>query len=584
MLVPARLDNFLIYGRAGVGSMGLVFQARDLALNRNVAIKFVSDTEATHPEARARLQHEARAASRINHPCVAQMYALNFHQEHPYIVMELVAGENFADRLSHLKELPETEVLQMALDITSGLSALEYEGLAHGDIKPGNIVRSQKGNAKLVDFGLAGTRQRHSGTRTLGTASYMAPEVMRGGADTIQSDFYSLGVTLYHLLTGRAPSESEITAEISDPKILRSTISAGPLVRRKISPVTRQIILRLLDLDPWKRPKNCQSLISMLQEAQRELNSKSAASSATKAPSPKSAARSSRSRKSLVIAASLLTIILVSALLPLVSTLKINKTNSTQSKSHSTSIRQSEWLANTGLLASLAQPDWGNATQQDLSHTDQATPPTPWASLLLPNAITLKNPEWHSIAIGGDKPSGSTMQIGNTIVLQSSGRNMFRGQEHYRFVWLPLNNNFSFTARIKNFDSRYPLDMTGIMLKGPQPEDPSSLIFGILGQGQLFLQQRTHNTAPTTLTRSNTPVDLPCWLRLEKYDHQLKALFSPDGKTWSLFGSHQLETTSAPHCVGFCLSAQQLSTLITATFADIHIMHTTTNLKPPTGG
>jgi serine/threonine protein kinase len=195
-----RLERLL-----GRGGMASVWLASDEVLDRPVAIKVLSDTIASDPEFVARFRREARVAASLSHPHLIGIYDYAEGEERPYLVMEYVEGDNLADRVaSGARVDPE----RLARELLGALAHIHGAGILHRDVKPQNVLLSSDGGAKLIDFGIALPRDATALTRTgnlLGTARYVAPEVMSGGPATERSDLYSCGVVLRDCM-GKQPS------------------------------------------------------------------------------------------------------------------------------------------------------------------------------------------------------------------------------------------------------------------------------------------------------------------------------------------------------------------------------------------
>ncbi|MEV1147878.1 serine/threonine-protein kinase, partial [Micromonospora sp. NPDC049799] len=207
-------DRYVLRERIGRGGMSEVWRADDEVLHRPVAVKALAGELATDPQLRATIQREARAAARLSHPHVTQVYdygeaTLAGGVVVPYLVMELVEGRNLADRLAS-GPLPWPEAVRMAGQVAAALAAAHRIGVVHRDIKPGNVMLTDTG-AKVLDFGIAALAGPHhplagqTGELLMGTPAYFAPERMRPGPPDPASDVYALGALLYRTLTGRAP-------------------------------------------------------------------------------------------------------------------------------------------------------------------------------------------------------------------------------------------------------------------------------------------------------------------------------------------------------------------------------------------
>lgn len=267
MRVPARFANFILLDQLGKGGMGAVYKAYDETLGRTVALKVMQQSIGQDRAFVEQFLQEARALAAINHPHIVQIYSYGEENGQPYIVMELVDGA----RLDHIhdkqKALDEIFVLQTAVQVIRGLQAANAAGMTHGDIKPANILFDKAGSAKVADFGLA----RFSGEKpkpgeVWGTPYYVAPEVVKGQAPNAGSDIYSLGATLYHVLTGEPPFNCETVTDTvllrfkepaPDPRVFKNSISAK----------TAAILLRTLELDPFARYPTYESLLKDVNDA-----------------------------------------------------------------------------------------------------------------------------------------------------------------------------------------------------------------------------------------------------------------------------------------------------------------------------
>ncbi|MEU8423148.1 serine/threonine-protein kinase [Micromonospora sp. NPDC048835] len=203
-------DRYVLHERIGLGGMSEVWRGDDEVLGRPVAIKVLAGQFATDPQLRATIQREARAAARLTHPHVTQVYdyaeaTLDGGVVVPYLVMELVDGHNLADRL-RAGPLPWPEAVRVAGQIAAALAAAHRIGVVHRDVKPGNVMLTDTG-AKVLDFGIAalGSLDSQSGEPLMGTPAYFAPERLTAGPPDPASDVYALGALLYRTLTGRAP-------------------------------------------------------------------------------------------------------------------------------------------------------------------------------------------------------------------------------------------------------------------------------------------------------------------------------------------------------------------------------------------
>jgi hypothetical protein len=201
-------DRYRIEALLGAGGMATVYRARDLRLDRAVAVKVLSPNLATDKTVARRFEQEARFLAAVSHPSIVSVYDVGEAAGEPFFVMELVEGETLTDRLARSGPLSPDDAVRILDDIAEGLAVLHRGGFVHRDVKPQNILLPGEGRAKLADFGLV--RDGHAsdltapGT-TVGTLAYLAPELLRGEAATPATDVYALAAVAYEALTGRAP-------------------------------------------------------------------------------------------------------------------------------------------------------------------------------------------------------------------------------------------------------------------------------------------------------------------------------------------------------------------------------------------
>ncbi|WP_432826693.1 serine/threonine-protein kinase [Dactylosporangium sp. CA-092794] len=251
-------DRFMLRRRIGAGGMSEVWRAEDEVLGRAVAVKVLTAPLAADPLLRAATWTEARAAARLTHPHVTQVYdygeaALPGGATVAYLVMELVNGPSLAERLRR-GPLPWPEAVTMAAQVAGALAAAHRIGIVHRDIKPGNVMLAP-GGAKLLDFGIAalgGGEPATDGGRLVGTPAYAAPERLRPGAASPESDVYALGVVLYEALTGSRP-----LAVATWQEAVRAHRDGAPVPPLDVPGLPRQVRRLYLDClspDPAGRP------------------------------------------------------------------------------------------------------------------------------------------------------------------------------------------------------------------------------------------------------------------------------------------------------------------------------------------
>jgi serine/threonine protein kinase len=263
------LDNkYLLQERIGTGGFSVVYRATQVPLSRQVAVKVLHPVEASRREQRMhRFQQEIKAAARVHHPNVVEIIDAQLSSDGiPYLVMELLVGHSLSDELQPALPLPLLRCLQIAIPVTAALVEAHRVGVLHRDIKPANIfLHAGSGGdiPKILDFGLAKVQQEDSGEYVrvtqrgdlAGTLYYMSPEQITGEAVGVSSDVYSLGVTLYEMLTGQLPGDlgSEGLAAILRSYQRRPSVPPSAM-NSQLPPDLDDVLLRALQLDPRLRP------------------------------------------------------------------------------------------------------------------------------------------------------------------------------------------------------------------------------------------------------------------------------------------------------------------------------------------
>ena len=270
------LDRYVLTGRLGAGGMGVVHRARDEKLDREVAVKMLNPDALAGDEARVRFRREARALARLNHAHIAAVYDVIEQDGKDCIVMELVAGESLAVRLRR-GPLPVKDATILALQVAEALEEAHEQGVIHRDLKPANVMITPRGQAKVLDFGLARLLGPSDVTQTametrgvLGTPLYMSPEQAIGQKADMRSDLWSLGVTWYESMTGiqpfRRPTLLAILRAIADepPQPLRDLCPQVPLL-------ADQVLARALEKDPELRYQHARDFATDLRRVLRDL-------------------------------------------------------------------------------------------------------------------------------------------------------------------------------------------------------------------------------------------------------------------------------------------------------------------------
>ncbi|UCG51025.1 MAG: serine/threonine protein kinase, partial [Candidatus Latescibacterota bacterium] len=211
-MIGKTISHYKIVEELGRGGMGVVYKAEDTKLKRTVALKFLSPHLLTDKKQKARFLHEAQAAAALDHPNISTIHEVHEAEGHAFMVMAYIQGEDVGTKLES-GPMDLEDALEIAIQVARGLSKAHGEGIVHRDIKPGNVIITPEGQAKVVDFGLAKladqTRLTKTGT-SVGTVRYMSPEQAAGGEVDHRTDMWSFGVMLYEMLTGDIPFRGEI--------------------------------------------------------------------------------------------------------------------------------------------------------------------------------------------------------------------------------------------------------------------------------------------------------------------------------------------------------------------------------------
>lgn len=264
-----RVGDFVLLEVIGRGGMGVVYKARQLGINRIVALKMVLAGGSADQTTLDRFRAEAEAAGKLDHPHIVPVYQFGVHQGHPYLAMGLVEGVSLKDRLAE-GPLPIREAAELVARIARAIDYAHQRGVVHRDIKPHNILMDERGQPRVTDFGLAKSLVDDSGMtatgQILGTPSFMPPEQARGEADrvTASADIYSLGATLYALLTGRPPFQGASVSET-----LLQVVHHEPIPPRRLQPSVsvdlETICLECLHKEPGRRYSSAAALADDLE-------------------------------------------------------------------------------------------------------------------------------------------------------------------------------------------------------------------------------------------------------------------------------------------------------------------------------
>ncbi|MEM9066632.1 MAG: serine/threonine-protein kinase [Planctomycetota bacterium] len=261
-----KIPGYKVLGKLGAGAMATVFKAQQLSLDRTVAIKILPKKFTSNPQFIERFYAEGRAAAQLNHPNIVQAFDVGKAGEFHYFVMEYVDGRTVFDDIVKHKRYPETEAIDVVIQVAEALQHAHEKDLIHRDVKPKNIMIAKEGVVKLADMGLARAISDKEAAeaeqgKAFGTPYYISPEQIRGDVNIgPAADIYSLGATLYHMVTGNVPFEGKNPSAVMH-KHLKAELAPPDHVNPRLSAGISQVIEMMMAKSRGKRYQNCKDLL-----------------------------------------------------------------------------------------------------------------------------------------------------------------------------------------------------------------------------------------------------------------------------------------------------------------------------------
>ncbi len=577
-----RVGHFKLIGLLGQGAMGRVFRVEDTLLRRYVALKVLPKSMKRTDKAIAieRLIHEAQACATLDHPNVVAVYEVNEAAGVYYIAMELAEGGSLRELVKAAGPLEYPRACVLGADAADALAHAHGLGIVHRDVKPANLMLTRSGRCKVTDFGLARGLDSSELSKPIpeavGTPQFIAPELLRGEIATPQSDIYSLGATLWYVLTGRSVFEARGTADLLQ-KHIEAPVPDLKTLRPDIPGTLAKAIQKALAKQPGERFESASQFAKVLRvhtipvessnslglqgvlggpedTATMSLSRTRASGLATAAPAPEPtsapaglpATKRTRKWKAMIglgcAAAALLAVAFVPGL-------------------------------KSQVLMHFASPiaAQGHATVLEQRAAAPSTPSAAPSRFMSDPAAQLTPPGWIPLDVGSPRLSGNTIFDGNTWTLSGAGVDIYFDHDQFHFVSKSFAGDGVFTTRVENVKGTSEHAKVGLMFRDGSAANAAFVDVLAEASGVVTFQMREAAGTQVTFEKIDN-VKSPLWLKLLRTDDTFCGYYSEDGVNWHQVG--KAETVPMPRTIraGLAITSHDKTSLATATLTRVSLM------------
>jgi len=571
-LITRQFGNFLLERQIGAGGMGAVFLARDMTLDRVVAVKVLRPELLTNERFMATFLREAEITGSLNHPNIVQVFAFGEHEGVYYMVVEYISGGSLDDKISEHKRITELEGIEIGISVARGLQcALEKGGLIHRDIKPGNILFNASNTAKVVDFGLslsADTTDHFAG-EIWGTPYYVAPEKLENEPETFSSDLYSLGATLFHAISGRPPYSGD------DPNAVAAKHLSGNVISLKafvpdISDQMAYAISKAMARYPEDRYESYDAFIQQLEDAKRRITDPHFHETQHQDVAILESSATARHGLWLMTGLVAITVVVLGLLIWKAPSLVHGPTPAPV---------QSEDLNAYAPGSAPPPPSGGNPSAITPASAIPMPSPVPDSAPLegVPARSSGLPAGWTSTDIGDLSPPGSVTYSDGVFSIQSAGT-IWRNLDRFNYTWQILSGDQTLIARVTGLTNTNPNAKAGLMFRVSRRDNTIFVFLSVKPSGSIQYYSRDsfgNPVIPNTdiaihvAPSSNTPV----WLKLVKSGNSFTASYSTEVTTpltWTQVGTPVTPTFPvSPYFAGLAVCSDRDNVPATGIFDNV---------------